>query len=93
MFEEWLNKNINFKIGCARDIIQPLRKIRKARQIPAHELEKNEYDLKYYGIQKEHIQDIYLCLCDIMLLLAEHPLACGIEIPNYLLDTEHLVNY
>lgn len=93
MLEEWLNKNIRFKNGCAKDIVKPLRVIRRERQIPAHELEENEYSLKYYEIQNKHISDIYWCLSNITIFLSKHPLACSVEIPDYLLDTEHLVNY
>ena len=43
-------------------IISPLKNIRKIRQVPAHELTNNKYDLDVYDKQRELMEDTYEAL-------------------------------
>lgn len=93
MFKEWLMKNVRASFDVAEVIIEPLKKIRKLRQTPAHEMINNEYDVEVYEKQKELVVETYEMLRAILSLFKGHPLAARIEIPEYLLTGENIVFY
>lgn len=93
LFEEWLTKNIKFKNGTAKDVLAPLRTLRKDRQVPAHEIKPNEYDLAYYKKQQDTINSVLKSMINIMFLLSDNPLARGVEIPEWVMDETKIVNY
>ena len=93
MFEEWLTKNIKFKNGTAKDVLAPLKTLRKDRQLPAHEIKPNEYDLAYYKKQQDTINSVLKSMINIMFLLSDNPLARGVEIPEWVMDETKIVNY
>lgn len=91
---EWLCVNTTAKAeAIQRVIISPLKKIRKIRQLPAHELTSNEYDKKYYTDQFNLVEDAYCSLASIRNLLHSHPAAKCVRIPSYLTDGTPIVNY
>ena len=94
MLEEWLCANTTAKDeDIHRVIISPLRRIRKIRQLPAHELSSNEYNIKYYTDQFDLINDAYVSLASIRDLLRSNPATKCVSIPNYLIDGTPIVNY
>ena len=44
MFEEWLEINVKEDKNVINTVIKPLKNIRRIRQIPAHQLIKNDKD-------------------------------------------------
>ena len=68
------------------EAIAALKKIRKIRQTPAHKLEDNLFDLKYFHEQRELIRDAYTAVRTIRQLLANHPRAKGHDIPDWLYE-------
>lgn len=92
MLGEWLHKNIrntNFDIDDV--ILKPLRKVRKIRQIPAHELSSNSYDLDVYEKQDDLIKELYEAVSAIRSLFMCHPATRNVEIPEYLLNGRFVV--
>lgn len=94
MLEEWLCANTTAKAeDIQRVIISPLKKIRKIRQLPAHELASNEYNKKYYTDQFDLVDAAYCSLASIRNLLYSNPAAKCVKIPDYLIDGTKIVNY
>lgn len=93
MLQEWLKKNVTSNFDIDEIIINPIKSIRKIRQIPAHELTENKYDVDVYEKQKELMINTYGAIRAIRILFMGHPLAKGIEIPDYLLQSKDIVFY
>lgn len=60
------------------------RKVRKERQTPAHKITQNEYDLKYYQMQIQLIEECYHAMRALRYSFADHQDATGVEIPKWL---------
>ncbi|MCZ0859736.1 hypothetical protein O0S10_00670 [Methanocorpusculum sp. MG] len=96
IFEAWLERNVRFKSeddSWKEEIIQPLKWLRKERQIPAHETYVNKYDLDLYTKQDRMIVDIYSAVRNIRLLFANHPSNHAIKIPDDLITGEQIRVY
>jgi len=92
MFEEWLLKNVRGG-NPIEDIIKPLKKLRKLRQKPAHQLYVNEYNEKIWSDQNKLVNDVYTAVRNIRLVFSNHPRTSEVEIPSCLFDGEHIVCY
>lgn len=93
MLSEWLNRNIKTSINIDEVIIKPLRNIRKIRQVPAHELTNNKYDIDVYKKQNDLVIETYRAIRGIRLLFSNHPKANKIEIQEWLVTGENIVCY
>lgn len=93
MLQEWLKKNVASNFDIDEVIINPIKSIRKIRQIPAHELPENKYDVDVYEKQKELMINTYEAIRAIRILFMGHPLAKDVEIPDCLLRREDIVFY
>lgn len=74
MLEEWVR--LHFKPSDPEPIdflFQTLRKIRKLRQKPAHAVNENVFDQKYFKEQRSLVMDAYNAVRLIRLVLANHP--------------------
>ena len=98
MLEEWLNKNYfssNPKGQQAlKDyIMSTLRKIRKIRQIPAHDLYSNQHDKALYREQNDLISATYDSINQLRFIFLQHPANKSVEIPDILKDEDNIVLY
>ena len=93
MFKEWMEKNVRANFDIDDVIIAPLKKIRKIRQSPAHEMYSNKYDLDVYEMQKALVNESYEALRAIRSLFMGHPLAKTVIVPDYLLTGKNIVFY
>lgn len=93
MLGEWLKNNVKTNFDIDEVIIKPIRFIRKVRQVPAHELTSNVYNVDVYEKQKALMIDTYGAIRAIRILFMNHPLTKGIEVPDYLLDGNNIVFY
>lgn len=93
LLSEWLGLNIVGNPNIQSYIIEPLKRLVKLRQTPAHKLYKNEYDETIWNDQNELIRNICKAIRYIRLLLANHPLSKAIVIPEYLYDGKHIRIY
>jgi len=85
MMSEWLKQNISTNEDIDKLIINPLKSIRKIRQVPAHEIYSNQYDKSLYKKQNEIILETYKAIRSIRLFFANYPGNQDIEIPEYLI--------
>lgn len=74
-------------------IVNPIKYIRKIRQVPTHELTDNKYDVDVYEKQKELMVNTYGAIGAIRILFMGHPLAKDIDIPDYLLQGKDIIFY
>ncbi len=80
--EDWLNKI--YKPASEEvipSVINPLKKIRKIRQKPAHGLRPDKYDINFLNQQKDILKDIFWSLDGFRNILSTHP-ACKEYLPN-----------
>jgi hypothetical protein len=70
--------------------IQALRDLRKLRQKPAHVIDENAFDQKYFKSQRELIIKVYNAVRTLRLMLENHPAVqiAGIEIPDWLREAK-----
>ena len=93
MMSEWLKQNISTNEDIDKLIINPLKSIRKIRQVPAHEIYSNQYDKSLYKKQNEIILETYKAIRSIRLFFANYPGNQDIEIPEYLITGEKIRIY
>lgn len=98
MLEDWFLANYfsfnpngfeNFK----KYISNTFRKIRKIRQIPAHELYNNQHDKTVYRQQNELIEEVFHAVRDLRMMFGKHPATALVNIPERLNDEENIVIY
>ena len=93
MFSEWIKRNVNTNCNTELDIIEPLKIIRKERQVPAHELYSNKYDKSLYKKQDDLISNTYAAIRNIRLLFTNYPGTKVIQLPDYLVTGEKIEIY
>ena len=93
MLQEWLKKNVRANFDMDEVIINPLKNIRRIRQVPAHELTNNKYDLDVYEKQRELMEETYEAVRAIRMLFMGHPMAKNVKIPEALLEGKNIVFY
>jgi len=92
--EKWLSQRYRTRDGAdvAREVLEPLREIRKLRQKPAHGLQEDEYDRSYPKKQDELLGRACRALTSLRLVLSAHPKAKAYESPEWL-DSDRIVFY
>ena len=98
MLEEWLSINyISYNPYLEErikdEVFIPLRKIRKERQIYAHELYSNERNNSLYKKQNDLIRSTYDALMILRLILNSHPKNKKLQAPSIIRDYENIVVY
>lgn len=89
MLEEWINKLFKSPDRKPLDeIFKTFRKVRKERQRPAHAIDDNKFDPKFFTRQQEIFSNAYNAIRTIRLVLANHPVvkAAKIDIPQELFE-------
>jgi len=89
ILDEWVRKY--FRTNDWKpwdDAIKVFKKVRKLRQEPAHAVNEDEFDQKYFKEQRELIVQAYDGIRTIRLMFANHPLVkkANIEIPAELFE-------
>ena len=86
LLEEWLLKEITWDDPetFREVIIQPLRKVRRLRQTPAHTFTPDTFSTTYHEKRKRLLWDVFNSLSNIRATFARHPLAHQIKIPDWL---------
>ena len=98
MLEEWINHNYcstnpTLKVQLKKDVIDVFRKIRKIRQVPAHELYSNRHDKGLYRNQNELIRDTYDAVMILRMIFNNHPRTRHLSAPINLQDRGNIVIY
>ncbi|MDJ4921045.1 hypothetical protein LEJ48_03245 [Salmonella enterica] len=85
LLEEWINKVFNYSDeSIPKEIMTPLKKVRKERQNPAHKIIDNNYDPSLIKLQKEIMESCYLSISSIRRNLQTHPQAGAVELDSRL---------
>lgn len=90
ILDDWVRKHYRLPDWKPWDeAIAALRKVRRLRQKPAHAVNENVFDQKYFKEQRELIAEAQSAVNVVRHLLAKHPLVkkAGIEIPDWLNGT------
>ena len=90
LLEEWLSKVFKYDDeNIPKEIMKPLKKVRKERRNPAHKVIDNNYDPSLVGLQKEIMEACYLSVGSIRRNLQTHPKAKNVELGNRI-DQENI---
>jgi hypothetical protein len=74
LLEEWITKYFRSKDpSAANRMFSVFKEIRKLRQKPAHSINENEFDQKYFKEQRRLAVDAYNAVRSIRIILANHP--------------------
>ena len=85
LLEEWVRARFRaVDTGPLDELFVALREVRRLRQKPAHAVNSNAFDQQYLRRQRELMVQAYTALRTLRLILANHPLAKGVEIPQHL---------
>jgi hypothetical protein len=92
--EIWLSQRYKSQDGAdvAREILEPLRKIRDLRQKPAHDFQEEKYDRKYPIEQDKLLGLACGALTSLRLIFSSHPRAMDYKAPEWL-DSDLIVFY
>ncbi|MER9107813.1 hypothetical protein NKH95_28290 [Mesorhizobium sp. M0848] len=85
LLERWFTKRYrSAEPDVPAELIKDIRKVRNARQKPAHKLEDNEFEQKFLADQRELIETAFNAARTIRMALENHPKVVGYDIPDYL---------
>lgn len=85
ILHEWLNKVLTTKnTTLIDDMIKTFKKIRDLRHNPAHKIDDNIFDKKYFQKQKDLVENTYNAIRTLRLILINHPKAKYHKVPDYL---------
>jgi hypothetical protein len=89
LLEEWINKYYTPQgQESIENIFRAFRKVRKERQRPAHAIDDDKFDQKYFTDQRLLLDEAYGAIRDIRLIFANHPAVkvANIDIPQVLYE-------
>lgn len=94
LLERWLNAKYRDRDGqeVGDEVVQPLRKVRNARQPMAHSLSGDSYDSSLPNNQDALLVAALRSLQKLRLILSSHPKASGYAAPDWL-DGDKIVFY
>ena len=85
LLEEWISKVFSYADeSIPKEIMKPLKRVRKERQNPAHKVIDNRYDPSLVDLQKEIMEGCYLSIGSIRRNLQTHPRAKNVELDGSL---------
>lgn len=89
LLDEWLQLMVRLEDpDIEPQIIKTFRHIRELRSKPSHSINEDEFDQKYIKQQRELIKEAYECIRSIRLILAIHPNAKNVNVPDLLFKGE-----
>ncbi len=89
MLEEWINRSFRPRDRKPLDeIFKAFRKVRTERQRPAHAIDDNKFDQKFFADQRQILSKAYNAIRTIRLVLANDPAvkSAKIDIPQQLFE-------
>lgn len=85
MLVEWMENTVTHDPGgMVPSAVRILKDIRKARSKTAHKLYENNYDPSVWADQRRYVVEAYLAVRSIRQLLASHPKAASVRVPDEL---------
>lgn len=85
LLEEWIGKTVHMpNREPIEESLAAFRKVRKLRQRPAHALDDDVFDQRYFVEQRVLMIEAYRGLRNLRLLFSNHPATRALEIPEWL---------
>lgn len=87
LLDEWLERS--FRIPDRPPIneaIAAFKSVRKLRQKPAHAIDENVFDQKYYHDQRQLMKEVYGAVHTLRLAFANHPKARSVQVSRDLVE-------
>lgn len=85
ILEDWINKYFKTDdTNLTEEMFSAFREIRKLRQKPAHVVEDNVFDQKYFKAQRVLITKAHHAISTLHQILSCHPATKDYELPRYL---------
>ena len=82
---EWLDSMVWLSDPRAKDdVVATFKKIREFRQRPAHAIEEDTFDHKYFKDQRDLIIEAHRAMQTLRLIFALHPATHGYTVPEWL---------
>jgi hypothetical protein len=87
LLDEWLVKKFKtLDRTPIQETIQTFKRVRQARQKPAHAVDDDVFDQKYYHEQREIMKKAYVAVQTLRLALANDPKASSFHVPDSLVE-------
>jgi hypothetical protein len=85
LLQEWLDRSVRFPDpGPKNAMLKTFRNVRQLRQKPAHKVDKDAFDEKFFEEQRTLIINAYGAVRDLRLILQNHPAARTHRVPEWL---------
>lgn len=85
ILDDWLTQTVRFPDPTRKNqMITIFKKVRKKRQHPAHAIEEDVFDQKYFMEQRVLMKDAYDAIRDLRLIFKNHPQAKNYDVPAWL---------
>jgi len=85
LLEEWLTSSFRYSDeSVPKEIVKPLKKVRRERQTPAHKVIDNNHDPSLIGKQQKIMEDCYLSIGSIRRNLQTHPRAHQVDLESWI---------
>lgn len=85
LLEEWISTVFKYADeSIPKEIMKPLKRVRRERQNPAHKVIDNNYDPSLIELQKEIMETCYLSVGSIRRNIQTHPRAKDVELDDRL---------
>lgn len=85
ILDEWLKLVFEGKNrGPIERMVNTFKEIRQLRQHPAHAIDEDVFDQKYFGQQRELIRKAYRDIRLLRVIFANHPAVQGYKVPDWL---------
>ena len=83
LLDEWLDKLFHKKSEKPhKDFIKDFKELNRYRQNPAHAIDEDEFEMKYFRDQTKLMESIYRGVQAVRIILSSHPKAKDYMIPN-----------
>ena len=91
LLREWLELKSDQNMDLVKFIVDPLREVRRARQLPAHSFRKNEFSLDFHHQRRSMLWSIFGGLTILREFLAGFSEAREISVPTWLREEIDLI--
>lgn len=93
LLEKWIDNKVRFTDPSPKtEMLDTFKLIRKGRQKPGHNISIDDWDKKYWNMQRKLITDAYGAVRTLRLIVANHSLAKTVKVPEWLYKGE-ICNY
>lgn len=89
LLEKWIDSKIHFTDPSPKnEMINTFKLIRKERQNPGHSIDIDEWNKKYWNMQRKLVTDVYGAIRTLRLIITNNPMARTVKVPEWLYKGE-----